>query len=429
MERTRRSGSRRRLGVALGIGLSALAGLLAPRTAAAQTWVGMRTTPRLTEAVAIDATGEQSWLYGAEDVLGDGLETFMQQEQSIDVRTAYATVDAQRFWARVYVSDPNGVGGNVSVYVFIDADRSTMTGGSAQATDIDPRFVTDSSPGGYEYVIGIRGNASISQIWTWTMPQGTWVGSSPQPNQAAAEAGQDIDPILLNEPQHGYLQATVDLGLVGLTFTCDANLYFRSASDNAMLGEGDLDVGVVAPCVPADANGDDIPDIVVPPSGCTTDAECPNGGICQEGGCVLAVPCVTDADCQADEQCTMDGRCVPRPTGVMCTTNAECGDLVCVGGECVACTPGGSECDAGQVCAPTGHCVVDTGPGSGTGGGGTGGAGGDGLGLEPGEEIRGGACACRTAPMSAGGGASVALAAGGLGLALRRRRRSPRPAR
>lgn len=53
-------------------------------SARAQTWAEARTTPVLGEIVAIDATGEAGWLYGFEDLAGDG-ETFKQQEKSIDI--------------------------------------------------------------------------------------------------------------------------------------------------------------------------------------------------------------------------------------------------------------------------------------------------------------------------------------------------------
>lgn len=395
------------LGLALGV---------APRPAAAQTWVGARTTPRLTEIIAIDETGEPGWLYGAEDLAGDGLENFKQPEQSIDIRTAYAAADATRLWARAYVSDPNAVGGNVTVYVFIDADRSAATGGTARAPEIDARFTSDASAGGYEFVVGVSGNGSISDIWSWSEPTSQYDPLQWSAAEAEAEADQDTDPILIHGAQHGYLQAMVDLGLVGLTAACEANLYIRSVNDAASLGAGDLEVGQLAPCVPADANGDDVPDIIVPPAGCVADADCPGGGICEAGTCVLAVPCATDADCAADEQCSPDGRCVPRPSG-SCSTSADCGDLICISGECAACTLGGAECGAGRRCSPTGHCITGTGPGGG------GGAGGDGLGLNPGDEVRGGACACAARPAPDPGASAALLALAGL--ALRRRRRRP----
>jgi hypothetical protein len=81
------------------LALSAFALMTWSASAHAQnTWVDNRTTPTLDEIVAVDKTGEPNWLYGFEDLVGDG-ETFAQQEQSIDIRTAYAAADNSRFWA------------------------------------------------------------------------------------------------------------------------------------------------------------------------------------------------------------------------------------------------------------------------------------------------------------------------------------------
>lgn len=368
-------------------GLLIVAAIVAiPTPASAQTWAGARQAPALTELFAIDATGETGWLYGQEDVAGDGVGSFKQQEQSIDIRTAYASTDAQRFWFRVYVSDTQTPGGNVSAYVFIDADKNASTGGSAAASAVDAKFTTDASPGGYEFIFGVRGNASVLGVWEWRTQQADWSSKQVNPTQATAEAGAFLDPVRLNGDQHGYLQGAVDLGVVGLTTTCTANLYVRTTNETASLGAGDLEVGQVGSCIPADGNNNGVPDPVEPTAGCTTDAQCANGGLCVNGKCIFAPACASDADCAATETCTA-GRCVVKPTGTTCTDNAACSGLVCSGGQCVPCTPGGSECGAGSVCRPDGRC----GSGAGTG---TGGAGGAGVELGPEDEIQGGACAC-----------------------------------
>ncbi len=129
-------------------------------------------------------------------------------------------------------------------------------------------------------------------------------------------------------------------------------------------------------------------------------------------------------DCPTNQTCTQDGRCVPKPSG-SCTTNAECGDLICTGGQCVACTAGGNQCGAGQTCAPTGHCVTASG---GTGGAGAGGAGDGGVALDPGEAVKGGACACSVPGRRGSGPLALGLALLlPLGWTARRsrRRRSP----
>lgn len=356
------------------------AGWLAlPSVVQAQTWSGGRQGPRLAELFAIDKTGELDWLYGSEDLAGDGLGAFQQPEQSIDIRTAYASTDNQRFFARAYVSDAAAPGGNISMYVFIDADRNASTGGSAAATVIDPLFTSDASNGGYEYVLGVQGNQSVIGIWQWTTD---WTPLNLNPNQTDAEAGTFLDPIRINGDVHGYLQGEVDLGTVGLTEACQANLYVRTTSTGAT-GDGDLDVGQVAACVSADANSNNVPDLIEK-SGCTTSDQCLNGGVCVNGTCVIATACEAPADCPNGYTCT-DGRCVVTPTGT-CTTSADCENgLVCDNGQCVAC--GANTCAEGYVCGPDGRCLNPSG---------VGGEGGSGLTIGPDDEIEGGACACST---------------------------------
>jgi hypothetical protein len=370
--------------------LPALALTLWAAPAAAQTWTGNRTTPVIDEIVAVDATGEPGWLYGQEDLAGDGV-AFMQQEQSIDIRTAYAVSDNARFWARVYVSDQNVAGGNVTVLVFIDTDRDAQTGGGADAAEIDAQLVNDPSNGGYEFVIEIAGNATISDIWAWDQPQGAFVAiTTVGPNEAVAEAGQDLDPIGLFDLEHGYLQSRVDLGLVGLTSACNADLYFRSVTSSGN-GDGDLDVGTVAACTPVDANDDGVPDVIDPPGGCESDADCPADGICVDGECFIPDHCIIDGDCAADEVCT-NGICFPQGGG-MCSDANDCVDLVCSNNTCTPCASGSGSCGPGRICGPDGRCLDGASSGAG-GGAGTGAGGGDGLGLLPGDNVQGGAFTC-----------------------------------
>ncbi|AUX24953.1 hypothetical protein SOCEGT47_054940 [Sorangium cellulosum] len=397
---------------------AALAVVLGPTSSAAQTWTGGRKTPVLDEIVAIDKTGEPRWPFGGEDVAGDGAARFEQPERSIDFRTAYAVADAGRLWARAYVSETAAISGAVTLYVFIDADRNRGTGGTAEATEIDPNFTIDGSPGGYEYVLGVKGDGTLADVWAFRA-SGNYERLTVPAEQVATEVGTDVDPVLINEAVRGYVQGAIDLGVVGVTAACDANLYFRSVSGTAGLGPGDLDIGISAPCVPGDADSDRVPDVIVPPSGCTWDGDCAGRGVCVDGACVLPVSCVEDTDCDADEECSPDWRCVPVPSGT-CTTNAECDGLVCANGRCGPCAPGGAECGPDARCAPTGVCVE----GAASGGAGSSGAGGpDGPWLEPGDEVRGGACACAAGPAPYGGGALSLLAAGGLALRLRRRPR------
>lgn len=400
----------------LSITLTTLAVLFVPIAASAQTWVDSRTTPILNEIVAVDATGETGWLYGHEDLAGDGDE-FRQQEQSIDIRTVYASTDSARFWVRLYVSDPNAAGGNVTAFVFIDADRSAATGGTAAAPEIHALLTADSSPGGYDYVLQIRGNGTLEEIWEWLDAQSAYQPTNPTAAQVDAEIGQDADPIEINGIDHGYLQGMVDLGLVGLTEACNAMLYVRSVHE-ATGGDGDLEVGQVGPCVPADDNNDGVPDPVEPSEGCTDDSQCPGRGICVNGRCVIPQACLTNDDCDPDEECSPEGLCVPLPGG-SCTDNADCGDLVCVDGQCVPCTPGGDQCGPGRRCGADGRCVSDSGVGVGGGGGAWPG----GIPLEPGDQVQGGALTCAASASRSAKQALALFFLALLGGALWRRRR------
>jgi hypothetical protein len=373
--------------------------LAAPASGA--TWAGNRTTPSLRQIVAIDATGESGWPFGSEDVAGDGLATFNQPERSLDVRTGYAAVDAARLWLRAYVSDETAVGGDVVVYVFVDSDANAQTGRAASATEIDAGLANDPSPGGYEYVVGVRGDGTLENVWEFQAGPALFVPIAQAQQRAQAEAGRDVDPIRLGpNEQHGYAQVNVELAAVGVAPTCGSGFFFRSV--NKVQGQpqatGDLDVGARGACVAPDADGDQVPDVAEPPPGCVRDDQCPNRGVCVDSRCVLAVPCARDEECPSGRVCTDDGRCVV-PDGGACTDNTQCGGRVCRAGACAACTPGGAECGAGSRCGPDGTCVG--GPGGGTGGAGPT--------LSPDGRVEGGAFNCSGAAGSpAGGGAAVA---------------------
>jgi hypothetical protein len=230
-------------------------------------------------------------------------------------------------------------------------------------------------------------------------------------NRAAAEAGTFVDPIRINGDTHGYLQGRITLAEVTLTPACLANLFVRTTNETAALGAGDLEVGQVGRCAPADTNGNRVPDLAEPGAGCSSDAQCINGGVCVGGRCVLPTPCTSDADCTPEDRCDA-GRCVARPTNTPCSSSAECNGLVCSGGVCGPCAAG--QCAAGQACGPNGRCIDASAPTGPT--------------LAPGEEVRGGACACST-PGSSGSGSLIGLSLPIL-FAVRRwfRRRSSRRA-
>lgn len=376
----------------------ALAAMCTSPQALGQTWVGGRTAPTLAEIVAVDATGEDDWLFGAEDVAGDGLDTFMQQERSIDIRSAYASTTANEFYFRLYVSDSASPGGNVSGYVFIDADRDNQTGGSAVAPEIDDRFASDDSPGGYDYVFAVQGNGNVIDLWEWDDAAGEFDTAMMNATQADAEAGTDTDPITSAGGDHGYLEGFIELELVGLDSSCNADLYFRSLNETAAVGDGDLEVGVVGRCRPLDANDDGVPDVIVPDERCSNDDQCPENAVCIDGRCVFTEVCETDDDCDSGEVCNAAGYCVVE-VGDDCSENADCLTRVCDSGTCARCA-GDGDCEDGYRCAADGRCISESNVPSGTGG--------TLPELEPDEEVQGGACTC-SVPRRSDGSGLVAL--------------------
>src|SRR5687767_8607530 len=71
---------------------------------AAQSWSAPRGRPVLWQISSVDASGEQGWPYGREDVAGDGLDSFESDEAATDLRTVYADADADELWIRAYVA-------------------------------------------------------------------------------------------------------------------------------------------------------------------------------------------------------------------------------------------------------------------------------------------------------------------------------------
>lgn len=348
--------------------------------AVAQSWPGGATRPLLLEIGAVDASGESGWLFGAEDVAGDGLDRFTAAEQSIDFRTVYAAARGQDLWLRAYVSSTARVG-DVRLFVFVDGDRSATTGGSAAATDLDSRFVSDPTNGGYEYAFAVDAAETVVGAWAWS--EETSAFEAFDLTDVEVEAGTDIDPIRIGQDTRAYLQLRVPLTSVGLTGACEAPLFVRSVNETpASLGDGDLDVGLLR-CVPEGASDREPPAPLASAADCTEDAQCPGDGLCVEGRCVAPPLCRQDQDCAADETCT-DGVCVFSSSTTPCSSDAACGDLVCDedAGTCAACT-GDASCGGNRRCAVSGRCVgaADGAP--------------PGVGpLEDGEKIQGGAFTC-----------------------------------
>jgi len=385
-----------------------------PALAHAQSWVGGRTRPNPGEIVAVDRTGEPNWLFGAEDVAGDGLDAFTPPEQAIDIRSAYAASVAGDFYFRVYVSGTATPPDDISGYVFINADRNTQSGGSAVAPEIDARFSSDPSDGGYEYVFAVQGNGSVLDLWEWDETAGQFATAMLMQNRADAEAGTDTDPVTSSPSEHGYLQGWIELDLVGLDESCSADLYFRSLQDSTDLGDGDLEVGLVGPCHPGDANDDGVPDRWVPEDGCNANDECPINSVCIDRRCVFTGVCDEDADCAGDEECTADGYCVAQD-GDSCSENADCSTRLCEDGSCARCGADG-DCSDGYRCGADGRCVSEDDASTSTDGDGD-----SGVTLDPEDEVQGGACTCAM-PGAVAGSSSGGLLLWALAFWWRRRK-------
>jgi MYXO-CTERM domain-containing protein len=370
----------------------------------AQSWSGARSTPSLAELVALDATGEARWPFGFEDVAGDGA-AFENPEQSVDIRDAYAATDATRLWLRAYVSATAEPDDSLRLFVFIDADDSVASGGSADAVEIDPELTSDPTVGGYEYALALAADGSVLTLFRYDDGMATFVENAGQPMLADAEVGVDLDPLRFGMNERGYLQGTIGLTQVEVDEPCDSNLFFRALSDQG----NDLDVATRVGCVPGDENGDGVPN-VVEDAECDSNADCPANGVCLNGDCIYPTACDADGDCAADETCT-DGRCVA-DGGDNCETEADCDGLVCSNGTCEPCNASGVSCSSGQVCGSDGRCVGGT-PGDGEGGAAA-------L-VDEDETVKGGAFTCAVSHQN--GGAAWLLALGGLALwALRRRK-------
>lgn len=368
-------------------GLLLVAALLTPESAEAQTWSGGRSTPSLSELVAVDATGEANWPFGAEDVAGDG-STFQTAEQSVDVRSVYASTDGTRLWWRAYVSSTGAPDESLRLYLFVDSDDDETTGGSAAASEIDPEFVTDPTDGGYDHVFAITGEGAVLGFWDHDAEDDRFVTNMGAAQRAEAESGTDTDPLLLRGDVHGYVSGSVDLGAVNLAQVCGAAFFVRALSEAG----NDTNVGTRVWCSPPDADHDGVPDVVEDVRECDEDADCPAGGRCISGECRYAPACSGNADCDAGETCS-DGRCVATG-GESCDSDDECDGLVCDDGTCTPCTSGGAACGSGLACAPDGRCVP-----------GTSGSQDDGAEalVDPDETVRGGAFTCGV-PGSARGG-------------------------
>jgi hypothetical protein len=271
--------------------LACSASLFFALPARAQTWVDERTTPGLRELIAVDQTGEPSWLFGSEDIAGDGTSNFNAAEQAADVRSAYAATAGRQLWLRLYVSARTAPDA-LRAFVFVDTDNDALSGGPARAPEIDPAFDSNTAGSGYEIALAWSGTALLG-AWRWTPGTGNGANAAAyrplsdlEPLHAHTEIGTDLDPLRLNAAENGYVQLALDFEPLALSVRCEANLLFRSIGSTLLR---DLDVGRAGPCVPGDADDNGVADVAEPDDArCTSDAQCPAGGICSDGQCAAA---------------------------------------------------------------------------------------------------------------------------------------------
>ena len=397
----------------LGFGTVLALGLFAESAGAA--WADNRAHPSAREIAVVDATGEVGWPFGAEDIAGDGQGVFTAAEQARDVRTLYAATDMRRLWLRLYVSGPTAAATDVKAFVFVDSDRNQSTGGAATGASLDEALSSDPTGGGYDAVIAFSGDGTGIELYAWANVTRAYVAETLNPSEAISEVGRARDPILFGAAERGYFQVAIDFPLIGITRSCDANLFVRTINPTGAPGGVDQNVGGRRACIPEDRGENGVPDLVEN-ARCSNDDQCPFDGICVAGRCVVAPACESDAACASGNVCSSEGWCVAAPGG-SCTENASaCGDLVCENARCVACTEASSSCALGYRCAPTGRCVSERG----------GGSSGDSelpTSLSPEEKVEGGAFHC--AFSRARGSASALLLLALAGLSARRAAADP----
>lgn len=297
-------------------------------TVRGQTWSNERTTPALSELVAIDQSGETGWIFGAEDIARDGLTTFGDAEQAADVRSAYAALSSRRLWLRVYVSS-SAAPDDLRVFAFIDSDRSAATGGSGAAPEIDATLTAGPSAGGYDVVVGIQSDPNPPGVWRWQDDSSAYEPIADlQPLDLEIETGTDRDPLGLGSPPNGYTQVALDVSSLGIPTTCAVNLLFRATNAEGLT---DRDVGSGGPCIPNDVDQNGLPDIAEPDAGCSSDDQCPAEGECVDSRCVApagGAPCSADDDCSPRDRC-IEGACRAEPLALGPDESVQGGALAC----------------------------------------------------------------------------------------------------
>jgi hypothetical protein len=391
--------------------------LSSARPAAAQSWSGLFPRPALFQISSVDRSGEPAFPYGREDVAGDGLAMFGEDEAGSDLRSVYVDSDASRLWLRAYLAGTSAPAPTLRSFFFVDSDARAGTGGPAQGAELDEALTEDPTRGGYEHALGVDGAGTVLGVFDWDPAMRRWTeNTSYRPPDVRTETGVDVDPLVFASAQHAYVQLSVAHSLSGLSQSCGGTLFVRVS--NALSPTRTLadDAPDAFACIAArDDYGD--PVILQPPEGCSGDDQCPGGGVCRDDVCLIAFSCSDDSACPGDHRCEAD-RCVKVVSG-SCDDAGDCSGLVCQAGSCVACSEAGARaCASGQLCAPDGTCRRPDGvgePSDGENGGQSGVSG-------PGK-VRGGAFSCASASSSArSSGWLLALLALALRSYARRRR-------
>lgn len=365
------------------------AGALA-QPAAAQTWSLGRSRPSLYEIIAVDPVSEPRWPYGNEDLAGDGQVTTTDTEASIDLRSVYADARTGRLWLRAYVSARSASASTTAFTAFfIDNDRDVTTGGQGEA--LAPTMSKDPSRAGYEVALGVKPDGTLLGVYTWNSTEKRWAPRNRPEQVANAERGVARDPLRLLGDDRVYAQVDVALAELELDERCLANIFVRTWNDQPdELAYNDA-VNAYAVTCRAKVNALGDPEILRGDR-CESDETCPGAGRCEEGICLFSYECNSQAACQEDQRCT-NNVCV-HYVEESCSSNDQCGGLICEAARCEACAASGARaCTGDSVCAPDGRCLSPSAAYSGDD---------DSIALASGERVQGGAFSCSLTPAAGG---------------------------
>lgn len=350
--------------------------------ASAQTWSLTRSRPSLFEIIAVDATADELWPWGREDLAGDGDKTLRAEEAELDLRSLYASVRADRLWLRTYVTAKTQPDAKALFVFFIDTDANVSSGGKAEGM-FGFTLGPDPSAGGYERAIVVDGSRTVDSVYTWNKEQKRWDVYALR-GQLVFETGVARDPLRLLGDDHGYAQVQLSLEDAGIQATCLSNIFVRSWLDAPQDNDeyGDAFTALAVSCHPRlNRFGDPY---LLGSDSCSSAATCPGAGSCLDGICVFGYECNGDDACASGQRCT--GNVCVRVVDRSCSSTEDCDGLVCEASACIACSANGAgACEEDLVCVNDGRCLDPSTPGT-SGGPAAVSGGGDG--------VRGGAFRC-----------------------------------